>query len=624
MKSIKLWPHAAIFALIIAVAAGAGVWLYQRYSTNAEAAALPYAARIQRVDGEVALSDGDYTDWRATGINEPYSVGDRIYTRENARTSLAFNGRNYARLDPNTALDAVVLTDTQTQLALRDGAAMFDVGYLPSGGLYEVGTPYGAVDFQEPGLYYIDSSRGNTIVSVLSGVAQVVGLAGSGRVSKGEMLTLLGATAADVVMSRLDGNNARYLVDDYYRYQYPNVYDGRYVTYDAYLADPYYFDPYRSNVGYRYTTYLAPGVNDLSYYGDWRDVSGYGYAWSPRVDAGWTPYSQGYWLNDYPYGPTWVSTEPWGYAPYHYGRWAFVGDRWYWVPDSANATPRYAPSLVAFVPIGDNEIGWVPLGPGDPYVYRYYDENWQPHYLTRGDVAAANLVNLAVPNAVTVVPLDAFGRPIQPGSVRHINPSALAQVRPTLEPLLLTPLRNAAIHSAWGRGKINLPPGIAKKLQDTSVIVSTAPVAPPFKKDLDKSLRVERVGEKAKHQNFKIKDERNMGAAQTDAGRKQEMDRLSKEATQGNKESQREVRQLEQQQRNDEREQQKNQRRAMPLPAARGESVGHPVKPNPVKPKERPQPQVQGPPAAKHENKQPPGNSKPAGGGGKGKSKGKP
>ena len=41
----------------------------------------------------------------------------------------------------------------RTQLALRDGSAMFDVGYLEPGQVFEVGTPYGAVDFNEPGLY---------------------------------------------------------------------------------------------------------------------------------------------------------------------------------------------------------------------------------------------------------------------------------------------------------------------------------------------------------------------------------------------------------------------------------------------------------------------------------------
>ena len=67
--------------------------------------------------------------------NQPFSVGDRIYTRDNSRASLAFTGRNYARLDPNTSLDVLALSDDSTQLALRDGSAIFDVGYLDSGDL---------------------------------------------------------------------------------------------------------------------------------------------------------------------------------------------------------------------------------------------------------------------------------------------------------------------------------------------------------------------------------------------------------------------------------------------------------------------------------------------------------
>jgi hypothetical protein len=67
---------------------------------------------------------------------------------------------------------------------------VFDVGYLNSGDLFEVATPYGAVDFQQPGLYNVGIDNGQVLVSVLSGLAQVVGLGGSGQISKGELLTL--------------------------------------------------------------------------------------------------------------------------------------------------------------------------------------------------------------------------------------------------------------------------------------------------------------------------------------------------------------------------------------------------------------------------------------------------
>jgi FecR protein len=618
MNRIKVWPHMTIVAVVVALIAGLGVAFWMKSEQTASAEELPYAARIQRVDGQVAFSDSlpnaeaneANTVWVGATPNQPFSTGDRIYTRDNARTSLAFSGRNFARLGPNTSLDVVTLEERRTQLALRDGSAMFDVGYLASNELFEVATPYGAVTFAEPGLYNLGfDNNGGVLVSVLSGLARVVGPSGSGEISKGEMLTLLAQAGAELALSRLNPQDAGYQVDDYYRYQYPNSYDGRYSNYDAYLNDPYYYDPYRRNVSYKYASSAIPGIYDLDYYGDWRDVDGYGYAWSPRVDTGWVPYQQGYWINDYPYGLTWVSSEPWGYAPYHYGRWANVGNQWYWIPDAVNTTPAYAPALVAFVPLNDNQIGWFPLGPGDTYAPRYYDSSWQPHYLTQANVVPGQLINFGIPDAVTVVSLDAFGRPIDARSLRRIDPQLLASVRPTLDPLTLTPLRNAVIHSAWGRGKIDLPPGIAKKLDSTRVFVADDIRGPRFGKDLAKSMRVERVSDTARNQKFKVKDQR-QESQQVDHARKQEIDRLNVEAKRGNKEAQRQVRQIEQQQAKENKAQPKAQQPKVQQ-QPQGERVGNPAKPQPpAKPKPEPK---KGSPA------QPAGQSK-----GKGKGQGKP
>src|SRR5215216_8055836 len=219
MNNLKVWPHLTIVAVVCAVLAGVGVALWMKHEQSASAEALPNAARIQRIEGDVALNNSDAGNaasdqWIAATDNQPFSVGDRIYTRDNARASLAFTGRNFARLNPNTSLDVLALNDRRTQLALRDGSAMFDVGYLDSDDLFEVATPYGAVDFQQPGLYNVGISNGEVLVSVLSGLAQVVGLGGSGQIGKGELLTLLGQAASEVVLSRLDPAYAGTLVDD--------------------------------------------------------------------------------------------------------------------------------------------------------------------------------------------------------------------------------------------------------------------------------------------------------------------------------------------------------------------------------------------------------------------------
>jgi hypothetical protein len=578
MKNVKVWPHLVIVAVVFAVLAGVGVAWWMKHEQTASAEALPNAARIQRVEGEVALNNSDPASaqsdqWITATENQPFSVGDRIYTRDKSRTSLAFTGRNFARLDPNTSLDVLALSDDRTQLALRDGSAIFDVGYLDSGDLFEVATPYGAVDFQQPGLYNVGIDNGQVLVSVLSGLAQVVGLGGSGQINKGELLTLLGSTAADVVLSQIDGRNAGYLVDDYYAYQYPNYYDGRYRDYNSYLSDPYYFDPYRRNVSYQYANSYIPGLYELDYYGDWRNLDGYGNAWSPRVDAGWSPYQTGYWYTDYPYGPTWVSTEPWGYAPYHYGRWAFVGDRWYWVPDTMNANPVYSPALVAFVPFSQNEIGWVPLGPGDVYVPHYYTNDWQPQYLTRGDLYQ-RVVNLNVPGAVTVVSVDDFTRGgFDWRRARKADRNMLAQVNPVLDPLLVTPLRNAVVNSAWGRGKTDIPPGIARKLNDTPVVTSIEPVSPRFKPDLNKTMRVNPASDRAKGQKFKVRDERQgRGAPQTQAPAPVQTQPAEQRGRGQEQRDAREARRVEQQQ----RQQQRVERPAATQPQA--ERAARPVK----------------------------------------------
>jgi hypothetical protein len=241
-----------------------------------------------------------------------------------------------------------------------------------------------------------------------------------------------------------------------------------------------------------------------------------------------------------------------------------------------------------------NQIGWVPLGPGDPYAPRYYDANWQPYYLTRTDLAPAKLVNINVPGAVAYAPIQDFGRTFDPRNINRANPQMLAQVRPVLDPLLLTPLRNAVVHSAWGRGKISLPPGIAKKLYDTQVVTS---IAPPkhFGKDLAKSLRAEAVPDKVKAAKFQVRDEREAGRQAVgqvsdpavEQARKQKIDQLTNEAAKGNRDARRQLQDLQQQQRQAEvsrkqaeratakqqQQQQVEQRKA--IQHAQGEAVGH-------------------------------------------------
>ncbi|HWP43011.1 MAG TPA: FecR domain-containing protein, partial [Blastocatellia bacterium] len=258
-------PPIAVLVIIGLIMGGSAMALLVSKREPATDATLnPQVARIERVEGEVGVvsaDEGDDQQWTEATINAPVTAGDTIEARENSRATLAFTGRRFATLDPGAQLDVLALSDDRTQLALRDGTALFDLSDLGQGELFEVATPYGAVDFVEPGLYQVGyGDDGNAWVSVLSGLAQVVGLSGTGEIGAGEVLTLAAQVAAPLLLSKLAPELAGGIVDDYYGYRYPDLYDGRYRYYDRYLDDPFYYDPYRRSASYRYVNYDVPGL----------------------------------------------------------------------------------------------------------------------------------------------------------------------------------------------------------------------------------------------------------------------------------------------------------------------------------------------------------------------------
>ncbi len=594
MNRIRVWPHGVLIILAFAVVGALGALIWTKYERKAEASSLPNAARIERVEGQVGVNqtsdNSNDNQWITATPNMSVTVGDRIYTKQNSRTQIAFTGRNVATIDANTSLDVLDLSQQRTQVALREGAALFDVGSLSSGSLFEVATPCGAIDFQEPGLYQIAiNENGNAVATVLSGEAQVVGNGGSGKIQKGEYLALpCHGGGEQATISKVDPNQAGYTVDNYYRARYPKHYDGRYRNYYTYLDDPYYYDPAHLYTGYNYVNDYIPGIDDLDDYGDWRYVSDYGYVWHPRVNTGWAPYESGYWTMNNPYGLTWVSDEPWGYAPYHYGRWAYASNEWVWVPQSVNTYPAYSPALVAFIPLGKSATAWVALGPNDPYQVTYYDQSWQPVYTYPSNVVVDRLVNINVPGAVTVVPTYDFGRVIDPTVITRVDPRTLNSVRPVLNPLTVDDLRTVAFQTREGRQRIDVPRQVVQRL-DTPVVASTI-VAPRFRQDLARAMRVERVDDRGRNQKLQIADQRATAPAPTtqpgniaaEQARERQMADLSRQAARGDRNARQQLQDL--------RKQQAVERANI---QAQGQQVAQPARPQDQRQMERQQQQAQ-------------------------------
>jgi hypothetical protein len=104
---------------------------------------------------------------------------------------------------------------------------------------------------------------------------------------------------------------------------------------------------------------------NLSPYGAWIEVDGYGRVWRPTVvvtSPGWQPYrDRGRWVYTQA-GWYWLSDYSWGSITFHYGRW-FSHPRWGWCwwPDTV-----WAPSWVTWR--YDNAYcGWAPLPPWSYY-----------------------------------------------------------------------------------------------------------------------------------------------------------------------------------------------------------------------------------------------------------------
>lgn len=587
----KISTSAALIVFIIGVAliAGAAVLLIVRpgmkkSDSTVQADVIPFAARLDKLDGDVGIArqtdaqQGDsYQGWTKATVNAPVSLGDRIYASNGSKAAIAINRKNYVRLNSGTSLDVVSLSEGHTQLALREGACVFDVGALDSGDTYEVGTPNGAVDFTQPGLYQVGiDDGGDTVVSVLNGDAQVAGVSGSCEVSRGQLLTLAAAETAEAIVSDLSPEVAGPIVNDYYSYRYQKAYDGRYRDYRAYESDPnYYQQSYRRSASYQYIPEDAEiaGVEDLDDYGEWQDVPKYGHCWRPRTaSSDWAPYRDGYWSDDHTLGLTWVSNEQWGWAPYHYGRWAHVNQQWFWVPTEITRHTTYAPALVAFVSPRADEVGWVPLGPGDAYVPRYYDRDHQPRYAgSRNEidryVNVTNVVNYNDPSAVTVVSISQFTRVITPGTTLRPDQDWRSNSRPIADPYAVPFVRQIAPTLEASRPVVAVPLESQQNF-NRPVMMKRGPVMPSATTNVAETLNVKAVPETAVKQKLKVK---NVGQAvtttqangipavppeakvsqQTPEQRDARINALAGQAAQGNKAAKREMRQLEAQQQQD-------------------------------------------------------------------------
>ena len=377
--------------------------------------------RLNYIDGLVSFQPAGVNDWVDASVNRPLIAGDNIWVSDRGRSELHV-GSAALRLGANTAFQFLNLDDQVVQIRLSEGTLTVRLRYLAQNQVFEVDTPNVAFTLVRPGEYRIDANPDSqtTRITVRDGEGEVTGGGDTFPVYARQQVAVTGYDQIDYRLASAPG---------------PDSWDQWCSSRDR-RED--------QSQSARYVSREVAGYDDLDQYGRWDNQPGYGNVWIPTaVGADWAPYHDGHWAWIAPWGWTWVDDAPWGFAPYHYGRWATFGGRWGWIPGPYDATPVYAPALVAWVggrggsgfslsfSIGTvAAVGWFPLGPREPYfpsyqasrgyftrvnntntvinnttINNYYDSS-------RNNTAITNIqyANRNVRNGVTAVPQDTFAR----------------------------------------------------------------------------------------------------------------------------------------------------------------------------------------------------------------------
>jgi hypothetical protein len=353
-----------------------------------EAAPPARVGQIAAITGSVSFNGSGSGGWAAASLNYPVADGDSLYTQNNAQAAIALDASKIT-LAGNTELQITQLDENDFAATASQGEVFLAVNNLQPGQNFTIATPRGTASITQNGAY--DFSAGDTssptVITVFRGAATITAPGATLNVPQGQAGVLSGTdqTTAQLGQAEPDSFASAML---------------------AQAAPPP--PPYVPPVAEQMT-----GTTELATYGSWDQDPQYGAIWYPRVNAGWAPYREGHWVFASPWGWTWVENEPWGFAPFHYGRWVDADNRWGWAPCPAyqggdsgpDYRPVYAPAVVSFFGLGvavgitaaalsSGRVGWVPLGPNEPYYPSY---RASPDYIRR-----INIVNVRNINTVMV------------------------------------------------------------------------------------------------------------------------------------------------------------------------------------------------------------------------------
>jgi hypothetical protein len=310
------------------------------------------AVRLSYIDGQVKLSQGGQVVADQAVANTPLFEGAQLTTADSGKAEIQFEDGSVARLSPNSTLTLAVLrgagSSAVAKLQVNSGLGYFEI--QGGGQAGQVSVQFGDALVTTSGftVFRVDMDNAPGQLAVFSGNAHLEGASGSAS----------GSLAADLH----GGESITLNASDPSQYQL------------AESIEPDSWDAWNSDRDQALTTEAAnqteapagvgasenPAWNDLDANGNWYNVPGQGYVWSPydAANADFDPYGNGSWMNSPGYGYIWASGYPWGYMPFQCGAWNFYNNfGWGWAPGMGGCSPWWGLGFY-----GGPNIGYAPPG----------------------------------------------------------------------------------------------------------------------------------------------------------------------------------------------------------------------------------------------------------------------
>ncbi len=303
--------------------------------------------RLSFTEGVVTVQRPDVREWATAPTNTPIQEGFKLSTADSGYAEAEFENSSTARLGQLSLLEFTQLAlmpsgGRVSRMTLDQGYATFNV-ILEGDDFYEVKagsatlTPHGKCRFR------VDYDQGMVQVKVFQGSVEILSPEGTGTLGKNTVLLI--RPGADEPFEISQG-----ITKDAWD-EWVEEREGR-VEMARNHAAP---SPYSAAI-----PDLLYGWMDLTSYGNWYSLPGYGWGWAPMVNYGWAPFTMGRWCWYPGFGYVWISGEPWGWLPYHYGSWIYQpGFGWCWLPGNLG---YWSPGVVNWYQ-GPGWIGWSPRSP---------------------------------------------------------------------------------------------------------------------------------------------------------------------------------------------------------------------------------------------------------------------